>query len=59
MDCKVLYYGKFNEYNYIVSVEGQECSCSNCVLWMGSVGSEDSFGLFIFRNLNYWCFWND
>lgn len=59
-DCKALYFGKSGEHNHIASAEGQECPCSsNCVTWTGSVGSEDSFGLFAARNPDHRCVRND
>jgi len=59
-DCKALYFGKSDEHNHIASAEGQECPCSsNCVTWTGSVGSEDSFGLFAARNPDHRCVRND
>ena len=58
-DCKARYFGKSGEHNHIASAVGQECSCNNCVPWTGSVGSEDSFGLFAARNPDHRCSRND
>lgn len=60
MDCKARYFGKSGEHNHIGSAQGQECSCGNCVpTWTNSVGSEDSFGLFVSRNTDHRCVQND
>lgn len=59
IDCKALYYGVENEHNHIASAANQHCSCPNCVPWVNSTGSEDSFGLFISMNPNHRCVRND
>ena len=58
-DCKARYYGVSGEHNHIASAQGQECGCDNCVPWVNSVGSEDSFGLYHSSNPNHRCVQND
>ncbi|KAL9969773.1 hypothetical protein ACROYT_G022030 [Oculina patagonica] len=58
-DCKARYYGVYNEHNHIASDVGQSCGCANCVQWVNSTNSEDSFGHYGSANPNHRCVRND